>query len=113
LKIVVARALITIPPSPKKGDVIEIRVLIQHQMETGFRVTSEGKLVPRNIIKKFACRFNDGTKDETILSAELFPAIAANPYLTFNMVAANGTLTFTWEGDNGFSQTETAQLKTV
>ena len=108
-----ARTLITIPPSPKKGDVIEIRVLIQHQMETGFRVTSEGRLVPRNIIKKFSCRFNDGTKDETIISAELFPAVAANPYLTFNLVAANGTLTFTWEGDDGFSQTETAALKVV
>ena len=108
-----ARTLITIPPSPKKGDVIEIRVLIQHQMETGFRVTSEGKLVPRNIIRKFSCRFNDGPKDETIISAELFPAVAANPYLTFNMVAANGTLTFMWEGDSGFSQTETAALKVV
>jgi len=108
-----ARTLITIPPSPKKGDVVEIRVLIQHQMETGFRVTSEGRLVPRNIIKKFTCRFNDGTKDETVISTELFPAVAANPYFAFNMVAANGTLTFTWEGDNGFSQTETAALKVV
>ena len=108
-----ARTLITIPPSPKKGDVIEIRVLIQHQMETGFRVTSEGKLVPRNIIRKFTCVFNDGTKSEAIVGAELFPAVAANPYFAFNMVAANGTLTFTWEGDNGFSQTETAALKVV
>ena len=108
-----ARTLITIPPSPKKGDVIEIRVLIQHQMETGFRVSSDGKLVPRNIVRKFTCRFNDGTKDETVVAAELFPAIAANPYLTFNMVAAPGTLTFTWEGDEGFSQTETAALKAL
>jgi sulfur-oxidizing protein SoxZ len=108
-----ARALITVPPSPKKGDVIEIRALIQHQMETGFRVTSEGQLVPRNIIKKLTCRFNDGTTDDTIASIELFPAVAANPYVAFNMIAANGTLTFIWEGDNGFSQTETVALKTV
>ena len=109
-----ARALITIPPSPKRGDIIEIRVLIQHQMETGFRVTSEGKLVPRDIIKKFTCRFNDGATTEQIISAELFPAITANPYLAFNMVAAaSGTFTFTWEGDSGFNQTETAALKVV
>jgi len=108
-----AKALITIPPSPKAGDVIEIRVLVQHQMETGFRVGADGQLIPRNIIKKFGCRFNDGTKDEPIFAAELFPAIAANPYIAFHIVAANGTLTFTWEGDNGFDQTETATLKTA
>jgi sulfur-oxidizing protein SoxZ len=109
-----ARTLITVPPSPKKGDVIEIRVLIQHQMETGFRVTSEGRLVPRDIIKKLTCRFNDGATNEQIVSIEMFPAIAANPYVAFNMVASgSGTLTFTWEGDNGFSQTETAALKVV
>ena len=108
-----ARTLITIPPSPKAGDVIEIRVLIQHQMETGFRVAADGALVPRNIIKKFSCRFSDGTKDETIFAAELFPAVAANPYFAFNFVAAPGTLTFVWEGDNGFTQTETAALKTA
>ena len=107
-----ARALITVPPSPKKGDVIEIRVLIQHQMETGFRVTSEGKLVPRDIIKKLTCRFSDGTANDEIIAIELFQAVTANPYFAFNMVAAaSGTLTFTWEGDNGFSQTETAALK--
>jgi len=107
-----ARTLITVPPSPKKGDVIEIRVLIQHHMETGFRVGADGKVVPRDIIRKLACQFNDGTTTEEIVSAEFFPAIAANPYFTFNMIASgNGTLTFTWEGDNGFSQTETAALK--
>jgi sulfur-oxidizing protein SoxZ len=106
-----ARTLITIPPSPKAGDVIEIRVLIQHPMETGFRVAADGALVPRNIIKTFSCRFSDGAKDETIFAAELFQAIAANPYFAFNIVAAPGTLTFAWEGDNGFAQTETAVLK--
>jgi len=106
-----ARTLITIPPSPKKGDVIEIRVLIQHQMETGFRVSADGTLVPRNIIKKFTCRINDGTSDDTVFAAEFFPAVAANPYVAFHLVAVPGTLTFVWEGDNGFSQTETAVLK--
>ena len=108
-----ARTLITIPPSPKKDDVIEIRVLIQHHMETGFRVGADGKVVPRDIIRKLTCQFNDGATNEQIVSVEMFPAVAANPYFAFNMIAANGTLTFTWEGDNGFSQTETAALKVV
>jgi sulfur-oxidizing protein SoxZ len=107
----VARTLITIPRTPKEGEVIEIRVLIQHPMETGFRVAADGQLLPRDIIKRFTCRFDDGSGEVTIFAAELFPAIAANPYLAFDMVAANGTFAFAWEGDNGFAHAETAVLK--
>jgi sulfur-oxidizing protein SoxZ len=103
----VARALITVPPQPKRGEVIEIRVLIGHPMETGFRVDINGQRVPRDLIRRFACRYNG----ELVVSAELFPAVAANPYFAFSTVAADsGTLTFTWEGDNGFAQTETVAI---
>lgn len=107
-----ARALINIPPSPKRGEVIEIRALIQHPMETGYRPGPDGKILPRDIVRRFTCRFNDGTGDELVVSTEMFPAIAANPYFAFYMMATgSGTLTFTWEGDNGFAQTETVALK--
>jgi sulfur-oxidizing protein SoxZ len=107
-----ARTLITIPPSPRRGEVIEIRALIQHPMETGYRPGADGKVLPRDIVRRFACRFSDGATNELVFSAELFPAIAANPYLAFHAVATgSGTLTFTWEGDNGFTQTETVALK--
>ncbi len=106
-----ARALITIPPNPKINSVIEIRALIQHPMETGLRPDAEGKILPRNIIRKFECRFIAGNKSELVFSAELFPAISANPYIAFHLRAAqNGTLNFQWAGDNGFTQTETAAL---
>ena len=102
-----ARTLITVPATAARGSVIEIRTLIGHPMETGFRPDGEGRLVPRDILRRFACRFNG----ELVLEAELFPAIAANPYLTFNLLATEGgTLSFSWEGDNGFSQTETRAL---
>ena len=102
-----ARTLITLPPSPQRGEVIEIRTLIAHPMETGFRSGAEGQMLPRDIIRRFSCRY-DG---ELVFSAELFPAIAANPYLAFHTVAlVSGTLAFTWEGDNGFLQTETVAL---
>jgi sulfur-oxidizing protein SoxZ len=102
-----ARALINAPTSAKRGEVIEIRATIGHPMETGFRPGDDGKLLARNIIKRFACRYNG----ETVFSAELFSAISANPHLAFYTVATDsGTLTLTWEGDNGFAQTETISL---
>lgn len=102
-----ARALITVPPA-QRGEIVEIRALIAHPMETGFRVAGDGKRVPRDILRRFTCRL-DG---EVVFAAELYPAVAANPYVAFPLRAvANGTLTFTWEGDNGFAQTETMPLR--
>ena len=107
-----ARTLINLPPAPKRGEIIEIRALIQHPMETGYRPGADGKVLPRDIVRRFSCRFSDDAANELVFSAELFPAIAANPYFAFHTVATgSGTLTFTWEGDNGFTQTETVALK--
>lgn len=102
-----ARALINAPTSAKRGEVIEIRATIGHPMETGFRPGDDGKVLPRNIIRRFTCRYNG----EVVFAADLFSAIAANPYLAFHTVATDsGTLSLTWEGDNGFAQTENVNL---
>lgn len=102
-----ARTLINAPSTAKRGDVIEIRATIGHPMETGFRPGDDGKILPRNLIKRFSCRYNG----EVVFSAELFSAVAANPYLAFHTVALeSGTLALTWEGDNAFTQTESVAL---
>ena len=102
-----ARTLIKVPPSPRRGEAIEIRALIAHPMETGYRLDATGTKLPRDILRRFSCRYNG----ELVISAELHPAIAANPYFAFSTIASeSGTLTFTWEGDNGFAQTETVLL---
>ena len=102
-----ARALITMPKSAKRGEIVEIRTLIAHPMETGYGAGDDGQIVPRNLIRRFSCRY-DG---ELVFSAELFPAVAANPYITFcTLATASGTLQFSWEGDRGFSQTENVVL---
>jgi sulfur-oxidizing protein SoxZ len=102
------RALITVPPVVRPGEVIEIRTLIAHPMETGHRADSNGQVVPRRIIRRFACRL-DG---QVVFSAELHPAIAANPLITFPLRAqASGTLEFLWEGDEGFAHRQTATLR--
>ncbi|KRB68001.1 thiosulfate oxidation carrier complex protein SoxZ [Noviherbaspirillum sp. Root189] len=102
-----ARTLIKMPSTAKRGELIEIRTLISHPMETGYRPGADGKVLPRNIIRRFTCGYNG----ETVFSADLFPAVAANPNLIFYTVATeSGTLTFTWEGDGGFKQTESVTL---
>ena len=102
-----ARALLTVPKTARRGDVIEVRALIAHPMETGYRPGSEGQLLPRDLIRRFTCRY-DGA---VVFAADLYAAIAANPYLAFTTIAtASGTLEFVWEGDNGFTQTERVQI---
>ena len=102
-----ARALINVPAKAKRGDVIEIKTLISHPMEPGYRPDSSGAPMPRDIITDFVCKYND----EEIFRAELFPAIAANPFFVFSTVAtASGTITFEWTGDNGFSAAESVTI---
>ena len=100
-------ALINVPARAKRGDVIEIKTLMSHIMETGYRHTAEGAVVPRDIITSFVCRYNGAE----VFRAELFPAIAANPFISFFTTATeSGKLEFEWIGDNGFSETASASI---
>jgi len=100
-------ALINVPPRAKRGDVIEIKTLMSHIMESGFRRTAAGDLVPRDIITSFICRYNGSE----IFRADLFPAISANPFISFFTVAKeSGKFEFEWIGDNGFASTASASI---
>ena len=102
-----ASALINVPKKAKRGDIIEIKTLMSHIMETGYRRTATGEIVPRDIITSFVCRYN-GVE---IFRADLFPAIAANPFITFFTVATeSGKFDFEWVGDRGFSETASASI---
>jgi sulfur-oxidizing protein SoxZ len=102
-----ASALINVPKKARRGDIIEIKTLMSHIMETGFRHTAAGELIPRDIITSFSCRYNG----EEIFRADLFPAISANPFITFfTTVTASGTFEFSWIGDRGFSETASASI---
>jgi sulfur-oxidizing protein SoxZ len=100
-------ALINVPKAAKRGEIIEIKTLMSHVMETGYRRTVTGEVIPRDIITSFACRFN-GVE---IFRADLFPAIAANPFITFFAVATeSGKFEFEWIGDKGFAETASASI---
>ncbi len=102
-----ANALVTVPRTARRGEVIEIKTLVSHNMETGYRRTERGQAIPRDIVRLFTCIYN-GVE---VFSAELQPAISANPYLSFFMVASeSGTIAFHWRGDNGFAVSSSATI---
>ena len=101
------RALINVPKTAKRGDIIEIRAMIAHPMETGYRMGPNGVAIPRNIIRRFVCSY-DGAE---IFSADFSPAMSANPFVAFSTVAtASGALTFSWTDDAGNTETATAEI---
>ena len=95
-----------IPTSARKGEVVEIKTLITHPMETGLRKDTDGKIVPRQIVNALSVTYNG----KPVLNAKLEPAVSANPYLAFFLkVEEAGTLRFTWTDDN--KQSWTAESK--
>ena len=102
-----SNALVNVPARARRGEIVEIKTLVSHPMETGYRRTQLGAVIPRDIVRRFVCAYN-GTE---VFRADLHPAIAANPFIVFTTVATeSGTLTFTWTGDQGFALTETASI---
>ena len=102
-----ATALINVPARARRGEIIEIKTLISHTMETGFRRTQLGAPIPRDIIRRLVCTYNGAE----VFRAELHPAISANPFIVFSTIAVeSGTLEFQWTGDNGFSVTQSAAI---
>ncbi len=101
------RALLNVPKTAKRGEIIEIKTLISHPMETGFRYTTTGQRIPRNVITTFIATYNG----DEIYRATFHPAVAANPFLTFfTRATESGTIAFQWSGDNGFSATAEAKI---
>jgi len=100
-------ALINVPETAAQGDIIDIKVLLQHPMETGFRTGPDGKLVPRNIIHSLRCLY----LGDEVFAAELFPAVTANPFFAFTLVAdATGEIEFLWVDEDGIEHRESRIL---
>ena len=102
-----AQARIALPSSARPGEVIEIKTLISHPMETGQRRDAMGREIPRNILTSFEARL----QGRLVFRAELKTGVAANPYIAFfARVAESGTFEFVWSGDNGFLVRETREI---
>lgn len=102
-----ATAMLYLPKAIRTGDIITLKAILSHPMETGYRRDSHGAVIPRDVVRRLSCTY-DG---EEIFAMTLFPAISANPFVAFTTIATrSGPVTFTWEGDKGFRHSETAIL---
>lgn len=99
---------VKLPKSAAKDEVITIKSLISHEMESGQRKDKDGKLVPRKIINKFVCEFNG----KTVFSCDIGPAVSANPYLEFTAkVSESGVFKFAWTDDDGAVYTDEQKIE--
>jgi sulfur-oxidizing protein SoxZ len=98
---------IVVPAKANKGDVIEIKTIINHVMETGYRRDSIGRAIPRDIIKKFTCTY----AGEEVFRMDLFTGVAANPFVAFTTVATEtADLVFEWTDEHGAVTREQAHI---
>ena len=98
---------VKVPKSASAGEVITIKTLISHPMESGQRKDSDGKAIPRQIINKFTCEFNG----QMVFSCDIEPSVSANPYLEFTVkVSEAGTFKFTWVDDDGSVYTDEQEI---
>ena len=103
-------ARVLVPKQARRGEIIEIRIVIQHVMETGYRRDNFGRAIAKNVINVLTARYNGAT----IFSAELGSGIAANPYLQFYTTAmASGEIEFSWVDDAGVRGVERAAINVI
>ena len=102
-----SRTSISMPATAKQGSIIEIRAIAQHDMESGFRYTESGKLIPRDIIREFTCTYNN----VEVFRADFYPGTGANPLIAFtNIETETGNLEFRWVGDDGYEAINHAHI---
>jgi sulfur-oxidizing protein SoxZ len=96
-----------VPSEAKKGEIIQIKTLMSHPMETGLRKDESGKPIPREIVNRFVCEFNG----KPLFAVDLEPAISANPYIEFTAkMQESGTFSFAWIEDDGTVTTAQASI---
>jgi sulfur-oxidizing protein SoxZ len=100
-------ARIQVPRNARRSENVEIRIAIQHPMETGYRANDNGTPIPKNVINNLRCFYNGAE----VFRAEMGSGISANPYLSFFIVAgASGELRFDWIDDSGVAGSERAAI---
>jgi sulfur-oxidizing protein SoxZ len=101
-------AVVSMPAQVKRNEAFEIKTTIAHTMETGYRSGDDGRVLPRDILRRFECSV-DG---KLVFAVDCYAAIAANPYFAFFVaLAAPSTVQFEWRGDNGFKHVETRRVE--
>lgn len=91
-----------------QGDVAEIRVLVNHPMETGQRKDSAGNLVPAHFIKHLSATVGD----KVVLDSQIGTAVSRNPVFAFKVKGAKAgdKVVIKWTDSKGDSRTDEAVI---
>lgn len=101
------RPRLRLPDRVVQGDVVEIKTLLSHPMESGHRVDGQGNPIPRLIVETMIATFN-GVE---VFRAEWSSGVAANPYQAFMLrVDEPGDLEVVWADEAGNVWRERAQI---
>ena len=102
------RRRLKVPETAKKGEIIEVRCLAEHVMQTGRRRNPDtGELIPRFLIERCECHYNG----QLVFSADWFNGVATNPYLRFKLKAVEtGTIEITWIESDGVKTAASAEI---
>ncbi len=93
-----AKPRVRVPRTATPGEVVQLKCLISHQMESGQRKDADGNIIPRSIIHRFTCNF----EGVNVIDVAIEPAVSTNPYFEFDAkVDATGEFVFTWYDDDG------------
>ena len=89
---------VSMPAEARHGDIIAIRTLIRHRMETGYRVDSVGRSIPRDIVTKMTVTY----AGIEVFAMHFTQGVAANPFIAFHTRAIEtGELVFMWQDAKG------------
>lgn len=101
---------VQVPPTVKRGEAFEVRAIVQHPMETGFRRDLNGQSIPVNIVNRMTCTYGG----REVFGAEFGTGIAANPYVSFFVVAReSGPVEVRWTDDRGQEGHASANITVV
>ncbi|MFA7400477.1 MAG: thiosulfate oxidation carrier complex protein SoxZ [Sideroxydans sp.] len=91
-----------------KDGVTEVKILMQHDMETGLRKEADGTLIPAWFITEVKAQY----QGRTVLEAQFGQSVSKNPYLLFRFKggAAGEKVSISWVDNKGESRTDEATI---
>ena len=98
---------VRVPATAKQGELLEVKTLISHEMESGQRKDAAGAVIPRKIIKRFEAKYNG----KTVFAADWGSSVSSNPYQSFFLRAQeSGSLDCAWTDDDGSVYRSTSKI---
>lgn len=90
------------------GDIVEVKVLMRHDMETGQRKDASGKIMPAHFIQNLTAKCND----KVVLNAQFGPSVSKDPFLAFKFKggAKGDKVSVTWMDNKGDTRTDEATI---